>query len=344
MTKRKAPAGPCNFSMQGGVSLPTMVRNLLVLILLLTAGAPSWAKPKGGLTNFNLFVTPGTYPGTVPVGDFDRSFVIVTPTGASFDRPAPIVFFFHGAGGSAEQAMETYGWVQKAKREHFFVVFPQGLGVQPEAPSTFLSNPAIWRDERREESGPVDDTDFFSTLLTKFEEVLPIDKRRVYVTGFSNGGGMAFALGARFSDRIAAIAPVAAQSFVTMDQLARPLPVYYLVGTADPLIPFNGGTVTLPWGVTRTWPPVQASVDQWVRLDGCQVKPEERSERGGVRVLRYRPGHDEAEVIFTVVEGNGHHWPTSVEPLPPVISGPTRDPFPATDRIWDFFRRHPLPD
>jgi polyhydroxybutyrate depolymerase len=328
--------------MQDGVSLSTMIRCSLVLLLLLLAAAG--AKPKGALTNFNLFVTPGTHPGTVPVGDFERSFVIVTPTGANFDRPAPIVFFFHGAGGGAEQAMQTYGWLEKAKREHFFVVFPEGLGVRPEARSTSLGNPAIWRDQRVAESGPVDDADFFSTLLTKFEEVLPIDKRRVYVTGISDGGGMTFALGADFSDRIAAIAPVAAESSVTADRLARPLPVYYLVGTADPLIPFNGGPVVLPWGVTRTWPPVQTSVDQWVRLDGCKAKPEEAGGRDGVKVLRYRPGHDGAEVVFTIVEGNGHHWPTSVEPLPPLISGPTRDPFSATDRIWDFFRRHPLPD
>jgi polyhydroxybutyrate depolymerase len=312
--------------------------------LMLAAMALSWAKPKGGLTDFNKFVLPGVHAGSVPVGDFDRDFVILTPKGASFDRPAPIVFFLHGAGGSAEQAMQTYGWVQKAKQEHFFVVFPQGLGFRPGKPSAFLSNPAVWRDGSSPAADNVDDLEFFSTLLTKLEEVLGIDKRRIFVTGFSNGGGMAFALGARFSDRIAAIAPVASHSYVTTDKLARPLPVYYLVGAADPLVPLAGGTVTLPWGTTRTWPPIQDSVDQWVRLDGCATKPEETNDRDGVKVLRYKPRHDDAEVLFTVVQGNGHHWPTSTEPLPPTMSGPTRDPFSATDTIWDFFRHHPLKD
>jgi polyhydroxybutyrate depolymerase len=328
--------------MGNAVSILTMVRSFLVAALLLTVAGPACAKSKGPLTNFNLFVTPGAHSGSVPVGDYDRQFVIVTPKDADFDHPAAVVFFFHGAGGSAEQAMQSYGWVEKAKKEHFFVVFPQGLGLRPGAASTFLNNPAVWRDERPGTSDAVSDVDFFSTLLTKLEEVLPIDHQRVFVTGFSNGAGMTFALGAHFSDRIAAIAPVASQSFVTADTLARPLPVYYLVGGADPLIPFTGGEATTPWGLTRTWPPVQQSVDQWVKLDGCDQKPENGSVHDGVRVQRYRPRHDGAEVIFTVVTGNGHHWPVSVEALPRQISGPALDPFSATDRIWDFFRRHPL--
>ena len=194
------------------------------------------------MTDFNKFLTPGEHHGTLRLDDRDRQFIIVTPSGATADEPRPIVFFFHGAGGSAEQAAATYGWAGKAKAERFFAVFPQGLGVRPDEPSRFLRNPSIWRDERSGIPGPVDDVHFFSTLLDKLETVLPIDRRRVFVTGFSNGAGMTFTLGAHFSDRIAAIAPVSSQSFVTTGQLARPLPVYYLVGTADPLVPFQGGT------------------------------------------------------------------------------------------------------
>lgn len=70
------------------------------------------------------------------------------------------------------------------------------------------------------------------TDLNQLEATLPIDSHRVYVTGFSNGAGMTFTLGGHFSDRIAAIAPVSSQSFTKAELLARPLPVYYLTGTA----------------------------------------------------------------------------------------------------------------
>ncbi len=61
-----------------------------------------------------------------------------------------------------------------------------------------------------------------------------------------------------------------------------------------------------------------------------------------MRVLHYGPGRDNSEILFTTVEGNGHHWPGTTEPLPGAISGPALDPFHATDQIGDFFKTHPL--
>jgi polyhydroxybutyrate depolymerase len=179
--------------------------------------------------------------------------------------------------------------------------------------------------------------------LEKLQATLPIDAHRIYVTGFSNGAGLTFTLGSHFSDRIASIAPVSSQSFIHIDALARPLPVDYLTGTADPLIPYHGGGVKLPWGNTRDFPPVQETVDLWAKLDGCPPEPQVVSDSGEVHVLRYGPGRDNSEVIFTTIDGNGHHWPDTDEPLPHFICGPTLDPFNATDRIWDFFKAHPLP-
>jgi len=320
-----------------------MLRLLLFLAWLCVVLAPARAKSNSSVTDFNTFLQAGEHEGNMRLEDRDRRFLIFTPRGANADHPAPIVFFFHGAGGSADQAASTYGWVEKAQKERFFLVFPEGLGARPGAPASFLLNPRIWRDERGTIPSLVSDVHFFSTLLDKLETVLPIDQRRVYVTGFSNGAAMTFTLGAHFADRIAAIAPVSSQSFAAIDTLARPLPVYYLVGTADPLIPYDGGT-TMLWGQARYTPPVQQSVERWAQLDGCPPKPEVVSDENGVRVQRYGPGRGGSEVIFTVVNGNGHHWPASEEPLPRIISGPALDPFSATDRIWDFFQRHPLPD
>jgi len=295
------------------------------------------------VTDFNQLLEPGKHRVSIRIDDRDRKFIFVTPKGFKPGEALPIVFFFHGAGGRAEQAARTYGWPEKADAENFFVAFPEGLPVRPDAPAGFLLNPNIWRDQRAglPVSG-VDDVHFFEGLLNRLQAAVPIDPHRIYVTGFSNGAGMTFTLGYRFSDRIAAIAPVSSQSFVHIDALARPLSVYYLTGTADPLIPYHGGAVTLPWGNTRTTPPVQESVDTWARLDGCPPEPQIVSDADGVRVLRYGPGRDQAEVLFTTVEGNGHHWPDTVEPLPHAICGPTLDPFNATERIWDFFVKHPL--
>jgi polyhydroxybutyrate depolymerase len=295
------------------------------------------------VTDLNQLLAPGKYRVSIPVDGHDRKFIFVTPKNFKPGQPLPIVFFLHGAGGSAQQASHTYGWVEKADAETFFVAFPEGLPVHPDKEAGFLLNPHIWRDRRMGmQVAWVDDAHFFEELLNRLEATLPIDPKRIYVTGFSNGAGMTFTLGAQFSDRIAAIAPVSSQSFVPSTALARPVPVYYLTGTADPLIPYHGGPVTLPWGPEHAMPPVQESVDTWAKLDGCPPQPKVVSDENGVRVERYGPGKDDSEILFTTIEGNGHHWPDTIEPLPHAISGPSLDPFNATDRIWDFFVKHPM--
>jgi len=314
---------------------------LLVLGLNHAVGTALAAETPSTVTDLSQLLEPGKHTVSLRIDGYDRKIIVITPKGFEPGRPLPIVFFFHGAGGTAEQAVRTYGWAEKADAEHFFAAFPQGLGARHDGAGVFH----IWRDERGERPMDIDDVHFFEVMLDQLQAALPIDPRRVYVTGFSNGAGMTFALGAHFSDRIAAIAPVSSQSFAHVDALGRPLPVYYLTGTADPLIPYDGGATklpTLPFGPGYQYPPVQDSVDAWVRLDGCPTEPQVVSDANGVRVLRYGPGQDESEILFTTIEGNGHHWPDTVEPLPHVICGPTLDPFNATDRIWDFFVRHPL--
>jgi polyhydroxybutyrate depolymerase len=317
---------------------------LLSILLPCRFGAGLWAEPIPVVTDLTELLQPGRHAVSLRIDDRNRRMIFFTPTGFRPGTPLPLVLFFHGAGGSCVQAAHTYGWLEKAEQEQFFVAFPEGLPTFPDSPGSFLLNPNIWRDGRSEFlSSNIKDVHFVEVLLGRLQATLPIDSHRIYASGFSNGAAMTFTLGAHFPDRIAAIAPVSSQSFVHVDSLTRPLPVFYITGSSDPLIPYHGGTVTLPWGTTRVMPPVQETVDKWAQLDGCPTEPHVVSDTQGVRVLRYGPGRGDSEIVFTTVEGNGHHWPTSVEPLPRALSGPALDSINATDQIWDFFIRHPLP-
>jgi polyhydroxybutyrate depolymerase len=293
--------------------------------------------------DFSDLLQPGTHREHFVYGDYRRKFICVTPEGIQPGQQVPLVFFLHGAGGTTEQALQTYGWAEKARAEGFIAVFPEGLGAHPASPGSFLFNPNIWRDGRRgQPSATVDDVGFFGTLLDQLEAVLPVDRRRIYVTGFSNGAAMTFTLGGKFADRIAAIAPVATQSFSKAESLPRRLPVYYLANMADPLVPFNGGRVKLPWGTVADHKPVLHSLEQWLHLDGCHQAPLSTSDHDGVHVETFGVHAGHSVIVFTTIDGNGHHWPGTVEPLPRMISGPCRDPINATDEIWKFFQEHPL--
>jgi len=69
-----------------------------------------------------------------------------------------------------------------------------------------------------------------------------IDRHRVYVTGMSNGAMMSYTLACELSDRITAIAPVAGDLPAVPCRPARPISVLAINGTADPLVPYTGGT------------------------------------------------------------------------------------------------------
>lgn len=285
---------------------------------------------------------PGEHWLTLHVGAWERKALVHTPEGYDGKKPLPVVLFLHGAGGSAENAAHDYGWEEKADREHFLAVFPQGLPARPGQRGRLLTNPNIWRDGRPEiRDRGVDDVAFLRQLLDTLEERGLLDARRLYVTGFSNGAGMTFHLGIVLSDRIAAIAPASSGMFDTNPSLTHPIPMLYITGTADPLNPIQGGTVRLPWGTTTQKPPIQKSIETWRRLLDCPPTPKSVRDSGGVRCAVYGPGQDNSEVVYYTIEGMGHHWPGSKERLPKRIVGPVSDPIRATDVIWAFFAKHP---
>ncbi len=129
------------------------------------------------VTDLTQLLEPGRHRVSIQIDDRDRKFIFITPKGFKPGEPLPIVFFLHGAGGSAQQASHTYGWAQKADAENFFAAFLEGMPVRPAKEGGFLLNPNIWRDRQ---FGPqlntVDDVHFFEQLLDRLQATLPIDR------------------------------------------------------------------------------------------------------------------------------------------------------------------------
>src|SRR5205085_3510619 len=75
-------------------------------------------------------------------------------------------------------------------------------------------------------------------VLTTLAEKYPVDNRRIYATGFSNGGMFTYVLWGTRAKVFAAFAPVAGR-IVPAVHLAEPRPVLHVAGKQDTAVPFK---------------------------------------------------------------------------------------------------------
>jgi len=306
-------------------------------VISATAGAPAnQPVPTPGNHNESLEVGTGVHKMT-------RTFIVHVPPKFDGKSKVPVVFMLHGAGGSGEGAIPETGWDAKSDREGFIAVFPDGTPPRPLLPARFLMNPRLWNDGSGRGAigvNNVDDLGFISAMIDFLEAHYAADPARVYCTGFSNGASMTFSVGLNLSNRVAAIAPVAGHLWERDKQLVYPVPLLYIVGTADPLNPLGGGKVKLPWETIENRPPVGDSLKEWERMLGCG--PEVRTARGkGVLEITYDQCAKGGEVEYYKVTGLGHIWPGGKNRLPEKWVGLPSDALNATDVIWEFFKAHP---
>ncbi len=278
---------------------------------------------------------------TLTVGGRERQALVHVPPNAV--GPLPLLLMFHGAGATAEWTAGETGLSDSADRFGFVVVYPEGRRPNPDQRARFLGNPQAWADG----SDPDDTEDmaFVDALLKELISRARIDSRRVYVTGFSNGAAMAFRVAHERSERIAAIAPVAGYCRIDEPKPHRAVSTLYLVGTADPLVPLEGGEVTTPWGRTITRPPVRAMFEKWARALGCPPQLQSGAKARGrsvditVRGTRWR-----ALAVLRLVEGLGHHWPGGKGQMSRRLAGQPSNRIHANELIWEFFCDYRLPN
>lgn len=115
----------------------------------------------------------------------------------------PLVFYFHGVNCVPLYGAEQSNWMDVADRENLIVVFPAPARSKcwnifdlPVLPS---------------------DMDFALALVEHMNQVHPIDKSRIYVSGFSMGGAMTHALASTYPEIFAAAAPCNAFATFFMD-------------------------------------------------------------------------------------------------------------------------------
>jgi polyhydroxybutyrate depolymerase len=257
----------------------------------------------------------------------------------------PLVVMLHGAGATARIAAQQTRWIERADAAAAAVVFPEGVARDPQAAPQFRLNPQAWNDGSGRGHPArlgIDDVGFIAALIEAAAARLPLDRSRVYVTGFSNGASLAFRVAAELSDRVAAAVAVAGHCWIEPPLLARPVPLLYVMGGADPLNPLDGGEVDTPWGQREYHPPLARSVARWRAAIGATSPGYLLRAVDGIREERH-DGLAGAELRVLTLVQMGHVWPGGPRLLPERIVGRRTDVVDATDLAWSFLSRFALP-
>lgn len=298
-----------------------------------------------GLPLLALEAADGSYERvSLTVNGLKRSYLIHVPNGIG-STPAPLVLMLHGAGGSAEGAAKNYGWLSKADQEGFIVVFPEALPLDPSQPAQFKTNPTLWNDgSKRGRIDPHDDIAYLREVVQDVARHHAIDRQRIFCTGHSNGASMCFLAGIEMSDVFAAIAPVAGHLWNQDPHPKKTLSLLFIVGGADPLNPIDGGLGRSLWShkANNPKPPMIDSVNPWLKLIGVNESQKRVEKKDDLLITRYGPNPVGQEVVYIIVEGQGHEWPGGQSGLPEAIMGKNKTSFSATNAIWDFFKQNKL--
>jgi polyhydroxybutyrate depolymerase len=258
-------------------------------------------------------------------------------------RLAPLVIMLDGRGGTPWTAMKITSWNAKADRENFIVVYPEATRVNPKGALHFLTNPQMWNagpgfsDTERPD---VDDAAFLRLMLDDVPRKARVDETRIYMTGFSNGAAMTYQFALAHPEKMAAIAPVAGHLLLRGQTLDEPIPLMAFFGRLDPLSPYDGGEVELPWGIREVRPAAVESIRSWAQLCGYNPDDGQLEEEPGMSRLRFGETGARNEIHFITVDDLGHVWPGGHRLLPEQLLGKTSDRISANDEIWDFFSRH----
>jgi len=280
---------------------------------------------------------PNTEIRTLLHDGITRSYRIHIPPDT--DEYSALLLALHGGSGTAEHMEEELikGEFNRLSDEQgFIVVYPDGIEKR-------------WNDGRKI-NNPVqhiDDVGFLSLLIENLTKDFAIDQSQVFMTGISNGGQMSYKMACDHPEKLGGIAVVASslhESLYMNCTPTDPISVFIIMGTDDPLVPYDGGMI---WFLNRNFGKVKSineTVQFWVQSNRCLQQPTvimlpDSDPNDGCRVTTYEypNGNENTSVLFYSIDGGGHTWPGGGEYFIESLVGRVCYDFNACDHIWNFF-------
>ena len=302
-------------------------------------------KRRAALELIGATLAAGLAPNTRAAPDFDltRSELSINLNGRTrtayvwfgaarrVSLALPLVIGFHGGTGNAEGYIGNSRLFAKGEQAGFILACPQGTTL------ALPGNYRVWNSgpEYEASSSGAEDVLFTRQLIRTVGSIHPVDAKRVYATGFSNGGQMAYRLGLELAGEIAAIAPMSGGRLANGERPSRPVPVRHFHGTADSVYPFAGGLGAHSLGRVPH-APIPAVIGEWIRFDEASPAPQLQPHDGWE--LRRHEGR--APVDLVLISGMGHQIAgVGDNGLRAQILKPEPD---AVRMALEFFADHPL--
>jgi polyhydroxybutyrate depolymerase len=260
----------------------------------------------------------------------DRYYEISLP---SDPANAPLILMLHGGGGTPDRTARVTGLTRAAVRAGYAVAYPAGTGRR------LLSWNAGYCCAEAARRG-VDDLGFLASVINDAQNRFGLG-RAVYVTGMSNGAMLAETFAATQPDRVRAVAGVSGTMDTGRVRVLGPVPALIIHGTADTMVPFDGGrgensltrtdfasagsvvdAFLAPWGAGLT--KTTRKIDRQADDTAVTITDHARGGRVVVRLIR--------------IDGGGHNWPGGMKPRRDMAM--TRE-IDANTEILRFFALHP---
>lgn len=267
---------------------------------------------------------------TLPDGT-EAPYRLHVPTDYDGKTPLPVVFMFHGYGirrgqGDTEKGArgmeEVSGLSKLADREKFIAVYPDG---NPQ--SSYSWNNGQWFFSGR------DDKALTSGIMDTLQEKLNVDKSRMYIIGYSQGGSFSHRVANELSERVAAVVENGGWMTGKEKLPAKPFPIMSIQSKTDGTVPMDGN----PW-YSITMKPEVYTQDFYKRAHSIEGAPEVAKRIGNdgteVEELVWKASSG-AEVKTILLNDQKHLWYGG--------KGAEVAPINTTEEAWNFLKRFSRP-
>jgi polyhydroxybutyrate depolymerase len=285
------------------------------------AVASTTASGSSQSSSSNETVATGSFNLSLEHDGLTREYQLYVPTSYDGSSRFPLLFNFHGFGGTVADHLQAADMRSLANSEKFLLVYPQG---------SLLGGSSHWNaaTSSADNKSSADDIGFVRKMITSISASHQVNADRIYACGYSNGAFFSYYLACYLSDQIAGVGSVSGtmlEESYQQGQPTRPVPMINLHGTADFVVPYAGGEglVSIP-----------NVVNFWIAENGAESTPSTTTlSSGNLMVERsvYSDSNGTSWVEHYKVNTGGHVW------FDLDLSGSDTNSL-----IWSFLSKHGL--